>query len=72
MTEKREGSSDVPRADETDRRDAVRDHDELEHDRGHAGQVREALSRVPLGVAGRKAPPRPVDSTAGGGVLGVC
>src|SRR6266568_8642150 len=29
-------------------------------DRGHAGQVREARPRVPLGVGGREASPRPL------------
>src|SRR5437016_13224457 len=32
--EKREGPHDGPRADQTDRRDTVRDQDELEHARG--------------------------------------
>jgi len=33
-TEEREGSKRVPRADGTERRDAIRDQDELEHARG--------------------------------------
>ena len=33
-SEKHEGPDHIPRTDETDRRDAVRDQDELEHARG--------------------------------------